>query len=248
MNLTSLALRLATAGALRDATWAGTRVNVQPIDPLAGLSDGQKPLIAIYTGETVVEGIAGRDVFGGDHTVDLIIQTYVPPRLVLAGVGTVDTSNEYGEAVIEIMGRQIEVALMQAETAWAKLWRDLIFEVVGINSKPYLIQSDKGPRAVAREVQYTLKTISSPPFGQPAGVWAALLAAVDADEANGPLHTLIAAALRGNALPAWKDAIYSLGLRRETGEALGIGPVAATDAGEIPPLTDGGDIIFQAAP
>lgn len=236
MNLTSLALRIAAAGAIKGATWAGDRVATQPIDPLANLSKEKKPLIAIYTGDSGAEQVRGRDLTSADHFVTLIIQIYLPPRIAVDGVGEIDTTNEFSEVVIEIVGRQIEIALMQSETAWAKIWRDIVFEIVGVNSKPYLIQSDKGPRAVAREVQWSVNTVSSPAFGPPSGVWIDFLAAVETDELSAPMRPLIEAAIRGENMPDWKRAIYSAGMRLAAGRKIGISPADLKAAGEAAPL------------
>ena len=231
MNLCSLAVRLAAVGALTGATWAGDRVRNQPIDPLAELEGSKQPLIAVFTGDSLNKPEAS-DWLAGDRTIDVVIQVYIPTEVQMGDGATVDGLDKGGEIVIEIVGRQIEAALLRGENAWAELWRAFVLKVHDANSRPYLIAPEKGPRIIAREIILSVDTLASPAFGAPQGAWADLISAIDSDPSLAGLATLIDAAIRGGAaLPDWKTAATQLGLRFGVARGIGLAPADTTETG-----------------
>lgn len=232
MNLCSLAVRLAAVGALTGATWAGDRVYNQPIDPLVNFEGATAPLIAVFTGDSLNKP-EHSDLLSGDRTIDVVVQIYVPTEVTLPGGVKIDGVDKGGEIILELVGRQIEAALLRGGNPWAKLWRQFVLRIHDANSRPYLIQPDKGARIVAREIVLSVDTLAAPPFAAPEGAWADLIVAIAGDATLAGLAPLVDAAIRGgDAMPGWKTAASLLGLREGVARGIGLAPADATETGE----------------
>jgi len=238
MSLPALALRLATVFALRGQTWAGAAVLDQPVNPIEGLTRTAVPVIAVYSGDEVAKADS-RDWLAGDRTMSLVIQIYLPPDLAVPNGPRIDALRDGGELALNLIWRQVESTLLRGASLWAALWRNLVFTVHDVSSRPYLIDIDKGPRLVARETIFSLDTIAAPGFSAPADVWADLLTLMQSTPELEPLAGLVDSAIRGGeALPDWQQAVAILGLRDGADVALGLAPIAVTENGTVPVITE----------
>jgi hypothetical protein len=232
MSLPALAIRLATVFALRGQTWAGASVLDQPVNPIEGLTKTAVPVIAVYSGDEVTKADS-RDWLAGDRTLSLVVQIYLPPDLAVPNGPRIDALRDGGELALNLIWRQVESTLLRSGSPWAALWRNLVFMVHDVSSRPYLIEIDKGPRLVARETIFSLDTIAAPGFSAPADVWADLLTLMQSTSELQPLATLVDAAIRGGAeLPTWSATVAQLGLRDGGARGIGLAPVDTTETGE----------------
>src|SRR6185503_10790294 len=89
----------------------------------------------------------------------------------------------------------------------------------------------KGRRQALLRVAYRLGTIADPiPGAEPDGVWADLLAAMEADHELADLARYWRELIAGTATPDWRQVQAVLGLSSASLRALGLGPQLSGDA------------------
>ena len=238
MSLVSLALRLVTARMLAGQTWAESHIFDSPVDPIDAATSGgvlpDAPWLAIYTGDVTTQ-IPGKQTQGAEHSIDLMIYSYLPPAdFAIDGGLTISARTEGGAAALDILGRQIEAALRFGAQPWTDIWQRLVVSIESSKSRPVLIELEKGPTIQCREVVYTINTVPDPNFGVPLyGGWAMLKDAMDGDAASAPIAGLFAALIAGPAdLPSWQQAEAMLGASYAAVRAAGLTPQGETETGE----------------
>jgi hypothetical protein len=170
MSLVSQALVIATEKTLNGATWAGSRVLRQPIDPIAEVlrenGGNQIPVIAVYV-EAATFDIEGRATQGNKGQLDLKVFVYIAPGVTKIDDGTYDFVMDTTSAglTLDIMGRQVDAALHTSLSAWLEIWRKIVISVSKKIEKYALIQIETGVRVPALEILYSVHTIPDPDFG-----------------------------------------------------------------------------------
>src|SRR5579871_5272872 len=130
MSIIRACLRLATVAALRDRTWAETRVYNSNNAPLAAaLESATAPYIVVYTDDDARDGVEGLDLFGSDRFINLSIAFAVagPVKAVEGGSSIDFPATDAGyEMVLDLIESQIIAALVHdPQSTWGEIWRQL---------------------------------------------------------------------------------------------------------------------------
>lgn len=222
-GLTSFAIGLAAARALRGRTMAENRVHLEP-NAAIGVT---APTLCIYVavGAADVDGRALLDASGCRVRFELLL----PPIVALA-TGEQDAQldvNASAALAFALFWRQCLVALQSDQGVWSGLWRSFIPRIHSLASGADLIELEKGRKIPARIVELLIEPLSEPSIGvEPQGVWAELLAAMRAESGElSVLADLLQSAITGAvALADWRADFARLGLTFALGESLGVGP------------------------
>jgi hypothetical protein len=188
MSLSRLAIRLATVAALRDATLAGAAVRDSEVTTIDAVASSEKrPFIAVYTddGEFTV---VGRDLQSGEGSFSLVIEFGVTARMAytLEGGETEDINvlvptDAQMELTLDLMARQISVALLDAQAPWAEIWRRLISKVGRVASRRGA-SAEKGERFAGRQIEIEVTPYADPAIGlRPGALWQSFLAQLESD-------------------------------------------------------------------
>jgi hypothetical protein len=236
MSIVALALRLCAVKALQGtATAAGERVfdsAVIPIDQL--VSKQPLPIVSISTEDETTRP-SGRDLNGGDRTIDLVIEVAIGQSIPLPNdegfefyVADTDAMLELSVAVIS---RQILATLFNAGGGvWGDAFRAFAKTIEGLESRRGLPDKD-GQRFAARQMILRVKAQAEPQFDQAvdAGTpFAKFLAALDSDPSFHQVASILRQAIEGKPV-GWpelytKPAINA-GLTEEEGQKIGIAPL-----------------------
>lgn len=240
MSLARLAVRLATVAALRGATTAGDAVRDSEITTIdESASTASRPFVAVYTDDGEFTGL-GRDLQSGEGSFSLVIETGVTARMryVLEGGATQDVdvlvpTDTMMELTLDLMARQISVALLSAGSEWAEMWRRLVANVGRINHRRGA-SAEKGERFAGRQIEIAVTPFADPPVGQqPPKLWQDFLALLEADADPGlrSLAPVIRRQIVGEvpALP-WEVLRQQLGLTEGEADSMLITPPEAVSA------------------
>ncbi len=248
MSLSRLAMRIAAARAVKNATLAEGRVFDSAIDPIdMTIAENRSPILVVMTDEH--EAIpTGRDLFHADHSCDLIIEAAIAARVEIEGEVsiTIPHTDEGMELVLDMIEHQVIAALTRERTAWSRVWMKLVPRVKRRLSRRGA-SAENGVRFAARQIVLTCDLIEAPTDGAavPAGsAWADVLAVMADDAALEPISDLLRATIEGEPVADWKRAANMLGVHMATANALGLGPLLdeAGDPVEIEELSLEGDI------
>ncbi len=240
MSLSRLAIRLVTVKALAGQTLAGSAVSdseVSAIDVAA--ADHKRPFIAVYTDDGEGQGV-GRDVLTGNVSFSLAIESGVTSKMSYrldSGddelVDALVPTDALMEMTLDLIARQIAIALADPTNDWADLWRRLVSKVGRIRTRRG-VSADKMLRFAGRQMEIEVSPLADPPFGkEPAGVWSDLLTKIeqDADPDFRKLAVPIRQAIVGDPPePSWRLDQSQLALSGDEADALlitqhdGVGP------------------------
>jgi hypothetical protein len=243
MSLAAFAIRVATVRALQAALPSNFVVIDSPVDPFAQLENNPStPIATVYTGglKTTHEG---REIFGGDPSLDLRIQLFLPETTTLAGLA-LDTRGRGAEATLDMLYFIISRAFATGTEPWAALWGEFVLTTPEIICSSYDIETMNHVRAAAREIQFKCDIVQEPiPGAVPAGVWADLIALIGADTQTDGLASLAAwltteLEAPGALSQAERDRIF-LGLSLFEFSQIGMGPIASTGSGTAPVMSQG---------
>lgn len=229
MSLAALAVRLATVYALRGNTLAGADVKDSPQNPLPAVLPG--PQIVVYTGRQSTAP-QGTQLVGGDQKFDLSIHIHLPGSVdVTDGTRTLKLEQSAGGVgvVYDLMWRQIVRTLMAGNGKWSQVWRAIVIGVEDIESDPFLIESDKGLRVMARGYVMSIETLHDPGFGADleGTAWALLLDAMRSEPELNALAGVVEHEMTSrNELPEWEQARAALGITDAGLAAIGLAPLA----------------------
>lgn len=231
MALAELAVRLATVHALRAALGATVRISDSQIDPVdVRTKAARDPQIAVYTDDAAFQGGDGRDLLGGDRSLQLALEIVVAQEVEIQGddggqVVSIPQTDEGLELALDLVEREALWALQGSNAPWSELWRSLIGKVLK-GERQRGAGSKDGVRFAARRLLLTVDALHEPAFGaDPAGSWRTFLdliaATPDLQLLAGPLE----AAFLGEALPDWRQVQAGVGLTRESARMIGVDPV-----------------------
>ena len=242
MSLNRLALRLLTVAALRGRTLAGEAVRDSMVIPLDGpiALELPQPFLAVYTDDGLSQP-RGRDLSTPGGTINLLIEFGVTAKMRFKletgeddEVLTPPPTDDRMELTLDVMERQIKIALADPLNEFAELWRILVSDVKSLTTKRGAF-ADRGGRYAGRMLEIEIVPLADPPFGaEPAGIWIAILGAFEADPRLARHVSLIRSLIVGDEpLPAWQILQAQLGLSAaEAGDML-ITPVTGAEEGDI---------------
>lgn len=235
MSIARLALRLATVKALGGRTYAGSRVVDSAIETIAStIGPGPTPALLVYTDEASGEA-EGRDLLSAGGQATLAIEMAVAQAVQ---VPVADGENEVAivipgtdagiEITLDLMERQVRLALTDPLSPWAEIWRRLVLKIVDIRVLRGA-NARKGERFAARRLEIRVETLADPVPGMNVGeVWADFLALAEADTGGDGLAGLAAeirAQIEGSEMVDWRRAQAALGLTGAGIGGIGLAPL-----------------------
>lgn len=238
MSLSRLAMRLAAARAVRNATLAEGRVFDSVIDPIdMTVAENRSPILTVMTDDHEGTPI-GRDLFNIDAQCDLIIEAAIASRVVVEGEVSIEIphTDEGMELVLDIIEHQVMAALTRERTPWSRIWMKLVPRVKRRLSRRGA-SAEGGIRFAARQIVLTCDLIEAPNDGGPVAqgtAWADVLAVMGSDTALAPIADLLRATIEGEPVADWKRAANILGIHMATANALGLGPLLDTGDDPVP--------------
>ena len=237
MSIIAYAIRTCLGAALVDKTLAQGRVYdsaVQPIEEMVS-KQGAKPFIVISTDDEKITFPNKRwELLDAKRTINVVVEVAV------GGIVRVDLPAAEGggqalrldiphtdeglETALNMMGRQLWRQILFGG-AWSQLlcniacWPNEAGVTRGANA-------EQGIRYAARQYVFSVDTIPEPDFGvEPEGVWAELLAMMEADPRLVRDCQLVHSMIVGDLLPEWSRRQADLGLTDTSYRALGLGPL-----------------------
>lgn len=261
MSVIRACLRLVTVAALRDRTWAETRVYNSDNSPLTEALAGtmEAPYIVVYTDDDVRHGVEAKDLLGADRTISLVIAFAVSGPVIAVEGGSAITfpqTDAAFEMVLDLVEAQIIEALVHDPmSAWGGLWGDIVDKFGAEVRSRRGASADTGVRWAARELTLQVDPIADHPPGAPYGDdhpvkrFITMARAATPELQMAVAADMIEAALDPTVAPSWRQAQAWLGLAEEAVRDLGLAPA---DGGEADIKTesikiDGGEAIDQAA-
>lgn len=237
-GLTSFALALTAARALRNRTWAQTRVYIEPTTPIKI----EEPTICIYVGHGRSE-IETRELMSVSK-MRVRFEMFLPSSVDTLTVGDQTARLDVSKSVtapFAIFWRQCEMALQAGDDVWSNLWRSFVLRMSSMDTTSDLFENEKGARIPARFIEITLDPLNEPRVGiPPDGAWADLLAAM---RAEGPELTAVADLIEtqfvgDGLLPDWRADFTLLGLSPSVGRSLGLAPEGDMPVTGYVPIVD----------
>lgn len=239
MGLIRFAVRQCAARALRGATLAEDRVFLSVIDPLdTKIQATRAPMLIVNTDDHKLEA-DGRDLTGGMHSLDLVIEATIAAKVVTQGKGgegqtvevTIIEADSGMDLTLDVLEHQITRALLATGT-WADLFRRLVPRVMARVSRRGADAS--GVRWAARQITITCDAIGEPVGGESlvlGSVWGDFIAAMEADASLAGVAPLIRAVIDGDARD-WRRGAAMLGVGEDVAVLAGFGPLVETEDGE----------------
>lgn len=228
MSLASLAIRLATIRALKGRTFAGEKVFDSKIDPinLIASTGGYEFAVVVTTDDDDIS-IEGRDLFAGDHKMELVIEVAATaPLTVETGEGeqaeaiTIPPTDAGLEITLNLIGWQIGRALAAGGGEWGDLWRRLVMRVDNIASRRGASE-ENGVRYAARQYIYRIDHIAEPEPGiapTEGSLWAQAIAMLKADPDYAPIGKVIESTIVSDTPEPWERVRAALGLADDASE------------------------------
>jgi len=244
MSLARLAHRLTLVQALRGRTLAGQAVKDSAIPDIQdATAEAAQPYIAVYTDDQVgpqrhleppADGNSPTTMVGLKISIEIGVtaQSEVPQEW------DIPTTDAGIELTLDAIERQILIVLADEANGWAELWRRLHRGDPAIKSIRGA-SAENGIRFAGRQIELTVQPLTDPPFGPAAtGIWAQLLAALDAE----PVLALPARVLRSlleapTPPPSWAEIRRAFAMDDPEARALLLDTVAEAT------LQAGGDAV-----
>jgi hypothetical protein len=238
-SLVAMALRLSARRLIEGATYADMRVHdsaIAPIDHMAFDEGKDEPFIVISTEDENATDIDGRDVTGGNRTIDLVIEVAIAHAVAAqgptpAGAGTgpnivIPATDSGFEISLGLISRQIMRALFEQKTnPWDAVFKRFCLSVDKITNKRGVGANDEA-RFAARQIVITIMAPHEPHFGHdpsPGDIWADFLTQIDTDGEMAPLSPLIRQSITGTPPIAPPDrARADQGLSDDAAAKIGI--------------------------
>lgn len=232
MSVVRLALRLATVMALKGKTLAGDDVGDSVIAAAdARMRADRAPAIVVYI-DDAARNLRVLLAEQPKHSIWLDVELMVTAKVERGnqthyGVHMTDAGLE---CLLDVMERQVDVALSDTESAWAELHRSL--HLGAGERRSIRAAADQGIRTASRQISMELHPITEPTYGnEPSGVWARLLELMAAEPECVHLVPLVRNMLTGD-VPAhqWQIDIRDRLLSDAQTDALLLRPVPGAEA------------------
>lgn len=239
MGLIRFAVRQCAAMALRNMTLAEDRVFLSLIDPISTkIQESRAPMLIVNTDDHRIEA-DGRDMTGGEHRLDIVIEAVIAARVVTDGkdgagqsvtVNIIEADSGL-DLTLDILEHQITRALL-SDKSWAVLFRRFVMSVSSRLSRRGADAS--GVRWAARQITITCDTLAEPVGGEslaPGSVWGDFVAALEGDATLSPIAPLIRGVIDGDARE-WARGAAMLNISQDMAVEAGFGPLVTTPQGE----------------
>lgn len=237
MSLAVAAIKIAALRSLKGHTSAGQAVFDSAVEPFDALREQGAPVVVIYC-DSGKRDVQGRDLFGARQVLDLAFDMFVA-QAVTVDAGEMEiqipASDEGNEIYLRSLAYEVEKVLLAEQSTWPELFRRLWF----CASDRDLCEwdrgaiADKGRRQALLRATYKVETIADPtPGAEPEGVWADLLAVMEADEELSDLARYWRQLIAGTIVPEWRQAQAALGLTQVGIHSIGIAPEDDTETAE----------------
>jgi hypothetical protein len=243
VSLAVAAIKIAALRSLKGRTSAGQAVFYGAVEPFDALRDNGAPVVVIYC-DSGKRDVQGRDLFGARQVIDLAFDMFVAQAVTVDAGETeirIPASDEGNEIYLRSLAYEVEKVLLSEQSTWPKLFRGFWFRA----SDRDLCEwdrgavADKGRRQALLRAIYKVETIADPtPGTKPEGVWADLLAAMEADEELSDLARYWRQLIAGTIVPEWRQAQTALGLTRAGIRGIGIAPEDETETAEAAPAAE----------
>jgi hypothetical protein len=243
MSLAVAAIKIAALRSLRGRTSAGQAVFDSAVEPFDALRDNGAPVVVIYC-DSGRRDVQGRDLFSARQVIDLAFDMFVAQAVTVDAGETeirIPASDEGNEIYLRSLAYEVEKVLLSEQSTWPELFRGLWFRA----SDRDLCEwdrgaiADKGRRQALLRAIYKVETIADPtPGAEPEGVWADLLAAMEADEELSDLARYWRQLIAGTIVPEWRQAQAVLGLTLAGIRGIGIAPQDDTEVAEAAPAAE----------
>jgi hypothetical protein len=246
MSLTAFAIRTCLWRALYDRTYAETRVHDSEVQPIADmLSVDPKPFLIVSTDDDAGQ-IEGHRFTEAGRKLDVVIEIVVASVHNVGGDGEPDykliipATDDGFETTVNFIARQVMRVMQADDSIWADLFRSFTPGNKQMVSKR---GAETKPRYAARQIVITCDTLCEPEFGvDAADEWARLIGVMQEDAILAPYAPVLAAEIRGEAMPQWKRLQAALGTSRAGHAALGLGGlVPGEPSGTFDQATIAGD-------
>jgi len=230
MSLVSLALRLATIRALQGRTWAENRVYDSKIDTIDAIALNETAPVIIVTTDDNETDVVGRDVFSGDHKLELVIEVAVWTKVAREKQGEVlivPATDAGLEISLNMICYQIMRALAGDGGEWGDLWRTIVTRISKVTSRRGADETN-GIRYAARQLILTVDHIAEPLPGQmPAegDAWHRILSMLKEDAEFEAVGKIIEGEIESVDLMPWQQVRASLGLADDEATWIGNRPV-----------------------
>ncbi len=230
--LNRFAIRMCAVYALAGRTFAGDEVRdseIVPIDPQGNEGD-TKPFVAVYTDDQSPDGVTLTFEIGA--SARMAAQDPESGKdVIVPGIPPTDSGIE---ALIDMMERQIHVALNDESNAWAQLLKVVCKDLQLTGSRRGAMKTQSGERFAGREVVFTGKPLNDPEFGieiTDGSFWGRFLAQAEAEPHLADFATNFRELLTdGSSIETWRLMLRALGASRQSGDALGVTPAMGMEA------------------
>lgn len=247
MSLVRSAVRIAALQAIWNKTEAGDGVFDSQVGVLRQVEEGlveHAPMIVVYTDEAAAEvtGRAALQTAGPTQLVFEVLVSLTPPgpredgdpRIIIP-----ETDGEM-ELLVDLIETQIRRALLD-HSEWAEILDTLIDDWGRIRCRR--ATEVKGTRYAARQLIIEFQGLPEPmPTGEPEGVWATLIDALDAGGTTMQLQAEVFRAAFTGSLADWQAISLRYGLSEVAARALGVGTEVEGDP-TIDEITAGAPLI-----
>jgi hypothetical protein len=243
VSIAVAAIKIAALRSLKGRTSAGQAVFDSAVEPFDALREQGAPVVVIYC-DSGKRDVQGRDLFGARQVIDLAFDMFVAQAVTVDAGETeirIPASDEGNEIYLRSLAYEVEKVLLSEQSTWPELFRGLWFRA----SDRDLCEwdrgaiADKGRRQALLRAIYKVETIADPtPGAEPEGVWAELLAAMEADEELSDLARYWRQLIGGTSAPEWRQAQAALGLTRAGVRGIGVAPEDETETAEAAPAAE----------
>lgn len=230
MSLARLALRLSTVKALANQTLAEDRVRDSEIGPLDE-NDRQEPapIISVYTGGAALE-VMRRDLLSQRGNHQLIIETAITTRMKNKDGWEIPLTDAGMEMSLEVINRQINVALMDPANEWAEIWRS--FATISGEVKLETGSSAKpGVRYAGSRILIPVELVKDPVPGEPhSQLWEAFFEKAEAEPDLAPTVQMMRDLAAGSQnYTTWQGLRAAYGITSLEAKALQIEPASINE-------------------
>jgi len=237
MSLARLALRLSTVKALINRTLAEDRVRDSEIGPLdEGEREEPAPIISVYTDAATLE-VARRDLLSQRGVHQLVIETAITTRMKNKAGWQIPLTDAGMEMSLEVINRQITIALMDPASEWAEIWRRFAF----INGETKLetgASAKSGVRYAGHRFMVPVELVKDPVPGEPLSeLWETFFAKAETEADLAPTVQMMRDLAAGSQnFNAWQGLRAAYGITSLEAKALQIEPATANEA--APPISE----------
>lgn len=251
MSLAVAAIKIAALRSLKGRTSAGDGVFDSAVEPFDALREQGAPIVVIYC-DSGKRDVQGRDLFGARQIIDLAFDIFVAQAVTVDAGETeirIPASDEGNEIYLRSLAYEVEKVLLSRQSTWSELFRRLWLRASDQDFCEWNrgAIADKGRRQALLRAIYKVETIADPtPGAEPEGVWADILAAMEADEELADLARYWRQLIAGTIVPTWRQAQAALGLTQAGIRGIGLAPQDQTESedaaatAEIAASTDDG--------